>query len=344
MRGLACVAEGLGLRATARGFAVDPQTVRHGLGEAAAPRRAFSCSLVCAVHGPPGPRDALSAVRRAVKDGERREAEARPRRARSPQGVWTVLAPVTQRRRASDGGPRPRALAPGVGPQVARRLAPDGRPLVLTEGETDDFPALLTPLGPWGQPRRRQATGPAPKPRWRPLPGLLEAQGIQTVRRRRLGRVRHRVVCGTLAAMEQGRAAPGGPRNPACLARLTRTIRPQGAAVGRRGATLGQGEDGVRQPRGLSHGSDHGCLPHASFCQPLPLPEPTNGTGSARPGRPCTPAMAVGRTEHVWTLREGLLFRVPPWPPPQSVSATEPGHDRGTERRRGARDHAKRVA
>jgi hypothetical protein len=60
-------------------------------------------------------------------------------------------------------------------------------------------------------------------------------------------------------------------------------------------------------------------LPYASLCQPLPQPESTNGTGSARQWRPCTPAMATGLTDHVWTLREVLLFRVPPWPQPQAL-------------------------
>jgi hypothetical protein len=61
------------------------------------------------------------------------------------------------------------------------------------------------------------------------------------------------------------------------------------------------------------------CLPHASVRQPLPQPVPTNGTGSATLWRPCTPAMAAGLTDHVWTLREVLLFRVPPWPQPAGV-------------------------
>jgi hypothetical protein len=64
---------------------------------------------------------------------------------------------------------------------------------------------------------------------------------------------------------------------------------------------------------------DNFCLPHASLRQPLPQAIPTNGTGSATQWRPCTPAMAVGLTDHVWTLREVLLFRVPPWPQPVGV-------------------------
>jgi hypothetical protein len=60
-------------------------------------------------------------------------------------------------------------------------------------------------------------------------------------------------------------------------------------------------------------------LPHASLRQPLLVLEPTNGSGSAKLWRPCTPAMAAGLTDHVWTLKEMLLYRVPPWPQPAGV-------------------------
>jgi hypothetical protein len=60
-------------------------------------------------------------------------------------------------------------------------------------------------------------------------------------------------------------------------------------------------------------------VPHASLRQPLLVPEPTKGGGSAKVWQPCTPAMAAGLTDHVWSLREVLRFRVPPWPQPQLV-------------------------
>jgi hypothetical protein len=61
------------------------------------------------------------------------------------------------------------------------------------------------------------------------------------------------------------------------------------------------------------------CLPHASLRVPLAAPVPTNGTGSAKMWHPCPPAMAAGLTDHIWTLREVLLYRVPPWPQPAGV-------------------------
>jgi hypothetical protein len=48
------------------------------------------------------------------------------------------------------------------------------------------------------------------------------------------------------------------------------------------------------------------------------IAEVTNGRGSAKVWRPCTPAIAAGLTDHVWNLKEVLLFRVLPWPQPQT--------------------------
>jgi hypothetical protein len=101
--------------------------------------------------------------------------------------------------------------------------------------------------------------------------------------------------------------------------RLNLDIRQRVAAVGRRVNTLCQGEDGLRDQLAVYHVYYNFVLPHASLRQPLAEPIPTNGTGSARVWRPYTPAMAAGLTDHVWSLREVLLLRVPPWPQPQSV-------------------------
>jgi hypothetical protein len=51
--------------------------------------------------------------------------------------------------------------------------------------------------------------------------------------------------------------------------------------------------------------------------------------------------MAAGLTDHVWTLRDVLLFPIPPWPQPQAVEATGEDDHRTTERARCARRQAK---
>src|SRR4029079_6148862 len=101
-------------------------------------------------------------------------------------------------------------MAQRVVHHVAQVLAPDCAPLFLTDGFREYLTALLTHYGDWMQPPPRQDKGPLPKPRWMPRPQLLYAQVIKTVRRRRLVRVSHRVVFGTLEAVEQVLAACGG--------------------------------------------------------------------------------------------------------------------------------------
>jgi hypothetical protein len=137
---------------------------------------------------------------------------------------------------------------------------------------------------------------------------------IKQIRRRRLVAVSARVVFGTLAEIKQRLAAHGWQINTAFIERVNLTIRQHVAAVGRRVTTLCKGEGGFRQQLTLSHVYYNFCLPHASLRLPLLQPEPTKGTGSVKRWCPCTPAMAAGLTAHVWTLREVLVFRVPPWP------------------------------
>jgi hypothetical protein len=114
-------------------------------------------------------------------------------------------------------------------------------------------------------------------------------------------------------------AAHGWQINTAFIERVNLTIRQHVAAVGRRVTTLCKGAVGVRQQLALYHLYYNFCLPHASLRLPLLQPAPTKGTGSAKCWRLCTPAMAAGLTDHVWTLREVVLFRVPPWPQPQEL-------------------------
>jgi IS1 family transposase len=310
-------AEGLGIRAVARVFAVDPHTVLRWLVEAAAHLQAFSQYFLHDVRVTQVQLDELYALLRAVKAGEMSAAAALQRLERSPRWVWVAMDPVTKLLLARDVGVRTLAMAQRVVHQVVQVLALDCVPLFLTDGFKEYATALLTHYGAWVQPARRQATGPVPKPRWRPLPQLLYAQVIKTVRRRRLVRVTQRVVFGTLEAIQQVLAAQGWQIQTAFVERVNLTLRQHVAAVGRRVLTLCKGEDGLRPQLVLYHTYYNFCLPHMRLRQALPPPALPQGKSAAQRWRPRTPALAAGLTDHVWSLREVLLFRVPPGPQPQ---------------------------
>jgi hypothetical protein len=171
VRVLTCLAEGLGIRATARVFEVDPNTVLQWLVEAAEQLQAFSAFFLCDVHVRQLQLDELYAVLRGVRDGEISAENALKRLERSRHWVWTVIDP-------------------------------------------ESTLLLVTEVGP---------------------------------------------------------------------------------------RTLEMAHSGT------------------SLRQPLRVSETTNGSGSAKLWRPCTPAMAAGLTDHVWTRQEVLMFRVPPWPQPHAV-------------------------
>jgi hypothetical protein len=217
-----------------------------------------------------------------------------------------------------DVGCRTLAMAQRVVHQLAEVCSPGCVPLFVTDGLKEYGTALLTHFGQWMHPERRQERGTMPKPRWMPLPELLYAQVVKSYRRRRLVSVTHRVVFGTQLAIEQVLAACGWTINTAFIERLNLDIRQRVAAVGRRVNTLCRGEEGLLDQMVLFQVYHNFVLPHASLCQPLPVVEATNG-GSAKVWRPCTPAMAAGLTDHGWSLKEVLLYRVPPWPQPQTV-------------------------
>jgi IS1 family transposase len=319
VRVLACLAEGLGMRAMARVFKVDPNTVLQWLVEAAEQLQTLTSYFLCDVHVTQLQLDALYAVLRDVKEGEISEAKAVKRLEPRRRWVWTAIDPVSKVLLVIEVGPRTVEMAQRVAHQVAQVIAPGCVPLFLTDGLKDYGTAWLAHFGSWMQPERRQDRGPRPKLRWMPLPQLLYVQVVKSYRRRRLAGGQYRVVFGTWQRVEQGLSAWGWKINTAFVERLNLDIRQRVAAVGRRVNTLCQGEDGLQHQLVLFQSYHNFVLPHASLRQPVLVPEPAKDRRSAKVWQSCTPAMAAGLTDHVWSLREVLLFRVPPWPQPQMV-------------------------
>jgi IS1 family transposase len=315
---MACLAEGLGIRGTARVFEIDANPVLQWLGEAAEQLEAFSAYFLHELQIKQVQLDELYAVLSAVRDGHSSEAEASERLSRSPHWVWSAIDPESKLLLRVQVGERTLMMAQAMLHQLTQLLAPGCVPLCLSDGYPHYLTAIVTHFGRWVQPPRHQTTGPAPKPRWTPLPALLYAQVIKTTRRRRLVRVSHRVVFGTLEAVQQVLAACGWQIQTAFVERLNLSLRQRVAAIGRRSAASCKGEHGLRQQLALLQVYHNFVLPHTSLRQPFLVPEATNGRGSARVWPPWTPAMAAGLTDHIWTRREVLLFRAPPWPQPQA--------------------------
>jgi hypothetical protein len=170
---LACLAEGLGIRAIARVFEIDPHPVLPRLVEAAEQLQAVSAYFLGDVHGRQLQLDALYAGLREIKAGALSDEEAIKRLERSPYGVWTAMDPESKLLVVIDVGMRTLEMAQRVVHQVGQVLAPDCVPLFVTDGFREDMTAFLTHFGYWMHPARRRDQGPLPKPRWMPLPALL---------------------------------------------------------------------------------------------------------------------------------------------------------------------------
>src|ERR1043166_1432273 len=114
------LAEGLGMRAVARVFEVDPHTVLAWLVEVADHAGAFSQYFLHAVRATQVQLDELFALLSAVKTGEVSAAEALTRLSCSPHWVWAAIDPVTTRLLTIEAGERTLAMAQGVVHQVVQ--------------------------------------------------------------------------------------------------------------------------------------------------------------------------------------------------------------------------------
>jgi transposase-like protein/IS1 family transposase len=314
---VAALAEGLGIRAVARVFETDSNTVLSWLVEAAEHLETFTRYHLHDLHVEQVQMDELFALLSAVKEGEVTEAEAIKRLSHSSHWVWVAMDPVCKLILSVDVGDRTLAMAQRLVHQVTRVLAPPCVPQFLTDGFGEYLTALVTHYGQWIHPARRHDKGPQPQPRWMPLPGLLYAQVVKRYRRRRIVGVTHRVIFGAAQTIASILAKRGWKINTSFIERLNRDFRQHVAAIGRRVNTLCKHEAGLRQQLALFQAYHNFCLPHASLRLPLPEVEMITEPGLTQRWRQQTPAMAAELTDRVWSLREVLMYRVPPWPQSQ---------------------------
>jgi hypothetical protein len=173
--------------------------------------------------------------------------------------------------------------------------------------------ALLHTYGQWDQPQRQGKRGPHPKPRRRPLPGLLYAQVVKKRQKGRLVEVGTKVIFGDPNTIADALATSPVSHtiNTSFVERDNLTQRQSNRRLTRRTNGFSKEITWFEKQLWLSLAYYHLVLPHHSLRQPQAAPEPTRGTGSPRCWKPVTPALAAGLTDHVWTTSELLSYRVP---------------------------------
>ena len=211
-------------------------------------------------------------------------------------GVHTALAMGRWGLLWVDFGPRPQDTAAALIAQVVARTP--ALPLLLTDGWKASTAALLQVVGVVYRRRRRGQGGRKPQPRLGAPPTLFDAQGVKV-----------RNTTGHVVEVSR-RVVFGGPRRfgkqlrlrqlgttiqTAFMERWYGTLRGLVAPLRRRTRCLSWSRARHRGKVWLVVSLYNFVMPHKSL----------------RQGRtPCTPAMARGLTDHVWSYREYIWLPV----------------------------------
>jgi IS1 family transposase len=302
MRAIVSLSEGVSPRKVARIYEVDKDTVFGWLVEAAAHSEAVIGYIMHNLHLTQVQMDELY----ALLNGIRGEDEGR-----SCCWVWVATDPLSKLLLAIEVGDRSLDMAQQLVHAVVGVLAPGIVPLFLTDQLAAYGKALLTHFGCWMERVSEKSGGILH--RWMPDERLRYAQVKKHRRRRKIVAVTTKVVFGTKEAVRAVLRAAGHRINTAFVERLNRTLRAHVPGLGRRVEGLAKTKEGLRRRLMLVMGYYNLCLPHLSLRQALPSPIPTKGNGSPKKWIPRTPAMAGDITDHIWSMEEFLLFRVPPW-------------------------------
>jgi len=174
--------------------------------------------------------------------------------------------------------------------------------------------AILNTFGVWVQPERRGSRGPFPKLCLEPPSDLLYAQVVKHRRKGRVVKVTEKVVFGTSAMLQAylERSPVSQHLNTAFVERHNGTMRHQNRRFTRKTLSFSKEDCWMERQLHLSLGYYHFCWAHGGLREQIIPPLPTKGIGSPKKWRQVTPAMAIGVTDHKWTLAELLTFRVPP--------------------------------
>jgi IS1 family transposase len=226
--------------------------------------------------------------------------------------VWVAFAPVWRLVVAFVVGKRTQASANLLLQRVAH-VTDDNIPLFTSDQLTQYRTALLHVYGQWYQPIRNGDRGRFPHQRRIAPPELLYAQVVKHRDKGQVVAVTNKVVFGDPALIAERLAASEASTviNTSFVERENLTLRHHNRRLTRKTIAFSKEVDWLERQLWVALAYYHLVLPHASLRQRLDEPEPTRGSGSERQWCAITPAMAAGLTDHIWSTAELLSYRVP---------------------------------
>jgi IS1 family transposase len=221
------------------------------------------------------------------------------------QWIWGSFAPEFRLMIAAVVGPRTLDMAQEVVALTKARVA--GIPVFFSDGFTCSLAALIAAfhvVPTWARTGKR---GRPRQPRCAPHPDLVYGQlGTQKQQGKLLTRST-RVVLGAARRMHVGLTI-----STALVERVNLTGRQALAPWARKTFRFWKDRERLRQRVVFCQAFSNVARPPMSLRQPLPRHE-RQRHGAIRPRwRACTPAMAAGVTDHVWTFRELLTAKFEP--------------------------------
>jgi IS1 family transposase len=221
--------------------------------------------------------------------------------------IWIAFDAKTKVIASLQMGPRTQVLAHALIHALVPVLAPGCVPLFTSDGLDLYFYALTVHWGQWVQ-----AAGEK-KRQWQVAAELLYGQVKKSYRRRKLVQVERRMRWGTLEAFTAKLKAQGVSHvlNTAFVERVNLTLRRGLAALQRRSWSTTQTQKHLELYLGWWRGYYHFVRPHGSLRARWAEPQGRGGKRSPRRYQKRTPAMALGVTDHRWTVVELLSFPLP---------------------------------
>jgi IS1 family transposase len=227
------------------------------------------------------------------------ELYTRVRGIASPRWLWLAIDPVSKAIPSLHIGGRTKQDAFALTHDVHQRLLPDTVPAFTTDGLRTYFYAITAHFGSWFRPPR------ARKDQWQVSDELHHGMLIKRKHKNRKTITTTRMAYGKRAVLFNKLQQVGLRRliQTAFIERVNLTFRQSVSSLSRRTWAYAQSEHYLLMHCEWFRAYYHFVRPHESLRVPL--------HGLKRRYRQRTPAMALGLTDHIWSVSDLLHYPVP---------------------------------